>query len=213
MYKIKVISVTPIEQNCRVLYNEETKEAVVVDAGGDADKIISFIEKNNLTVKALWLTHSHFDHCGAVSDLKEKYSVPLYGNEIEKEFRSLVEVSASRFGLANSGMNNCPEPDHYINDGDKLEFSDCEFEVLFTPGHSPGHVCFYDAKNKILLGGDAVFAGSIGRTDLVMGDFELLIQSIRNKILVLNDEVKILSGHGPDTSVGVERKTNPFLQD
>ena len=211
MLKIEIIPVTPIEQNCRILYFENYNKCVIVDPGGDADLIINFLETNKLLPEAIWLTHSHFDHCGGVCDLKEKYSCKLYGHKSEKQLRELVEMSALRFGVPDLSMKNCPEPDIYIDDLAKLEFNGLEFIALFTPGHSIGHISFYQKDEKILLGGDAVFQGSIGRTDLPGGNFELLIGSIRSKILTLPDDVKILSGHGPDTSIGFERKSNPFL--
>lgn len=213
MLKIITVQVTPIEQNARIIINQETGNAVVVDPGGDIDKIIAALKKENASLQAIWLTHSHYDHCGGVAALKEIYDVPLYAHQEGEVLRSLVDFSIMQFGDRAKDMANCPEPEYYIHNGDILKLDNIEVKVFFTPGHAPGHVVFYQPEEKILLAGDTVFKGSIGRTDFPYGDFELLIKSIRNKILVLDDDVQILCGHGPDTSVGRERTHNQFLKD
>ena len=208
---IKTLVVTPIQQNCRVLSVEGSPRCIVVDPGGDAERIQSYLEKQNLTIAEIWLTHSHLDHCGGVKLLKQKYGCNLLGHEDEKIFRGRVEESSAMFGIEPGIMLNCPEPDKFLSGGEILHFEGLDFEVLFTPGHSPGHLCFYQKDCGILFAGDTLFSGSIGRTDLPAGNHQQLINSIKRKILVLPDETKVMSGHGPDTTVGNEKKFNPFL--
>ncbi len=208
---IKKIPVTDWEQNCRLVIDSETSEVVVVDPGGDAKKIAKYIQEQELKIIAIWLTHSHLDHCGGVAELKELYNVPLYGHRIESEFRSHVEDLLKMYGVSSNTMQNCPEPEFYIEEGQTVSCGAYDFTVLFVPGHSPGHVVFYNAANSELLAGDTVFKGSIGRTDLPGGNHKLLIEGIRSKILSLPANTKILPGHGDDTTVGAESKSNPFL--
>lgn len=210
--EVRTIEVTPLQQNCRILVDAESQRAIVVDPGGDADQILAMLQSDGLTLEAIWLTHSHLDHCGGVADLLECAPVPLYGHRLESEYRARVESIAQMYQLPPGAMKNCPEPTHFLEGGEKLSFGGEEFEVRFTPGHSPGHVVFVCLKLNILLAGDTVFAGSIGRTDLPGGDHEQLLESIRREIYSLPDTVQVLPGHGPATSVGVEKKTNPFVR-
>lgn len=210
MLEIITLEVSPIVQNCRILA-AKNGDCLVVDPGGDVNHILKEIEKRALSCQQIWLTHSHLDHCGGVKALKAKTSARLFAHPLEKEFRARTAEIAAAYGLANAGFENCPEPDVYIQGGETLDFAGYKFQVFFTPGHSPGHVVFYQAEMKLLLAGDTVFAGSIGRTDLPAGNHQQLLKSINQYILSLPDDTRILSGHGPDTSVGQERLTNPFL--
>ena len=211
MLEIKTIEVALFPQNARVLICTETKQAVVVDPGGDVNKILNAVEDEDLKISEVWLTHSHLDHCGGVKELIELTGAKLYGHKLEKEYRASIERYAMVYGLPAGSMQDCPEPDVYIDEGDQLSLGEHKFDVLFTPGHSPGHVCFYNPKESLLIAGDTVFAGSIGRTDLPGGNYQVLMDSIRAKILSLPGDTKIMPGHGPDTTVDVEKRTNPFL--
>lgn len=213
MFKFETIEVTPFQQNARLLYCPDSNQAVVIDPGGDADLILSRAEKNNLTIEQIWLTHSHLDHCGGVADLKEATGATLLGHEIERPMRERVLEICRMYGLPAGGMKNCPEPDRYIKGGDTVTLSSYSFEVMFTPGHAPGHLCFYYEPGGVLFCGDTVFAGSIGRTDLPGGSHQQLIHSIKENILVLPDETRLFPGHGPETTVGREKLSNPFLQE
>lgn len=203
---------TPFQQNCRILWGA-SKKGLIIDPGGDAEKIKAFLEKEGISLTQIWLTHSHIDHCGGVADLLETYpAASLTANPIEKELRSKVEEICAMYGIPKGYLKNCPEPTQEIKGGEQISFEGENFEVLFTPGHAPGHVCFYNAKGGYILSGDTLFKNSIGRTDLPGGDYSQLIKNIREKLLVLPPEVKVLNGHGPDTTIGDEKRNNPFLK-
>lgn len=212
MFKVFTTAITPFFQNCRVLTLLDTRRCVVVDPGGELETILGILLENSLKVEAIWLTHSHLDHVGAVKGLQDWSRAPLYGSESEKMMRQHVEALTTSYGLPFGSMENCPEPDNYIKEGDELQLGSYKFKVLETPGHSPGHVCFYCAELKIVLAGDALFAGSIGRTDIPGGDQKQLIKSIRTKLLTLPGDTAVLSGHGPDTTIQTEIDSNPFLR-
>lgn len=211
MLKIITIEVSPFMQNARILACMQTAQAVVIDPGADADLIISHLKKHKLNCQQIWLTHSHLDHCGGVVDLQAQLSLKLYADKSESFFRSRVEETCLLYGIDLGIMKNCPEPDFYITEDLKLQVGDYTFQPLFTPGHSPGHYCFYSKQESLLIAGDTLFSGSIGRTDLPGGNHAQLISSIKFKILNLPGETRVLSGHGADTTVAAEAATNPFL--
>lgn len=218
MLEIILIEVTPFPQNCRIIHDDSSTEAVVIDPGGEGDRIFAELQKRNLSCKEIWLTHSHLDHCGGVKRLKALTNAKLFGHPGEVDLRRNVERIAQFYGMFDSDMENCPEPDVLISGNETLSIGEFEFKLFFTPGHSPGHISFYHAPKDsaspgVLIAGDTLFAGSIGRTDLPGGNHELLMESIRNKIMTLPDSTRVLSGHGPDTTIGIERRTNPFLKD
>ena len=206
--KIDTITVTEVEQNCRIL--SVNNQALVIDPGEDK-LVIDFLKKNNLKLEQIWLTHSHFDHCAGVDGVREACGGTLYAHAIEKNMREHVAEICHMYGL-NIANPSCGEPDGYIEDDDVLQFQGLKFQVLFTPGHSPGHVCFYCKELDLCLAGDALFRNSIGRTDLPGGNHGTLISSIKNKLFTLPDHTKVLSGHGPDTVISNERIHNPYLK-
>ncbi len=211
MLKVHTKVVTAIAQNARVLECTESKECVIVDPGGEAQKILKIIEENGLTCKAVWLTHSHLDHCGGVKPILDKLSIPLVAHPGEQINRANVVRTAQMFGLPASDWFNCPEPTQEIVGDERLSFGKLSAQVLFTPGHSPGHVSFYFPSDSTVISGDTLFEGSIGRTDLPGGNHETLIQSIKEKLLTLPDDTAVLSGHGEDTTIGREKRTNPYV--
>ncbi|MCV0350812.1 MAG: MBL fold metallo-hydrolase [Nitratireductor sp.] len=205
-----VIPVTPFQQNCTILFDEETKAGVVVDPGGEVDRIRAAIEENGIAVEAIWLTHGHIDHAGGAMDLKEALGVPLIGpHEDDRELLSNLENQARMFGLDQSVRN--VTPDRYLNEGETVSFGDHVFEVFHCPGHAPGHVVFFNRDARFAHVGDVLFNGSIGRTDLPGGDHDALIRSIKDKLLPLGDDIGFLCGHGPGGRFGDERRSNPFL--
>lgn len=209
--RIETLEVTPVAQNCRILIDDATKRALVIDPGGDVESILAIVRREELTVDQIWLTHSHFDHCGGVAELQEATGARLLAHPDEALFRQNVLTSIERWNLPLEGYRNCPEPHEAIIGGERLVWGAYTFVVLPTPGHSPGHLAFYCASERFVLSGDALFQGSIGRTDLPGGNHSELIQSIIAHLLSLPDATRVLSGHGPDTTIGRERAYNPYL--
>jgi hydroxyacylglutathione hydrolase len=216
-FRAAIIPVTPFQQNCTLLWEEATKRAVVVDPGGDAPEILGGIEHLGLTVEALWLTHGHLDHAGGAKALKAALTerqggdVPLIGPDARDRFLlEEIEDSARRFGL--SGMENVL-PDRWLTEGEVVTLGALAFDVLHCPGHTPGHVVFVETTRRFAIVGDVLFRGSVGRTDFPYGDHAALVGAIREKLLPLGDDVVFLCGHGEGSTLGIERRTNPFLQD
>jgi glyoxylase-like metal-dependent hydrolase (beta-lactamase superfamily II) len=211
MYEIETIPVSAFAQNCRILFRE--KDAVVVDPGAEALKISRWLKEKGVSPSEIWLTHSHLDHCGAVADLLAQYpNMTLRAHPAEQQMRAAVAQIAAMYGFAPGDFKNCPEPHEQVRGGETLHFAGATFQVLFTPGHSPGHVSFYDPVTKLLLAGDTLFQGSIGRYDLPHSNGADLMRSLNEVIMALPDDVRVLPGHGPDTTIGVERQYNPYLR-
>jgi hydroxyacylglutathione hydrolase len=205
-----IIPVTPFQQNCTILFDETEMVGVVVDPGGDVDRIRDAIDRNGFSIQAIWITHGHLDHAGGAMDLKDALGVDILGPHVaDRPLLANLERQAQQFGIPQA-MRNCV-PDRFLNEGDKVSFGEHEFEVLHCPGHAPGHVVFHNRAAKFAHVGDVLFSGSIGRTDLPGGDHALLIRSIKEKLLPLGDDVGFICGHGPGGRFGEERRTNPFL--
>jgi hydroxyacylglutathione hydrolase len=205
-----IVPVTPFQQNCTILFDEETREGVVVDPGGDVPEIERVIGENGLKIAAIWITHGHIDHAAGAMDLKDALGVEIVGpHEDDLQLLQNLESQARMFGLEGA-VRNCA-PDRFLKDGDTVSFGTHRFEVLHCPGHAPGHVVFFNREAGFAHVGDVLFRGSIGRTDLPGGDHATLLRSIRDKVLPLGDEVGFICGHGPGGRIGEERRTNPFL--
>ncbi|MEZ5839890.1 MAG: MBL fold metallo-hydrolase [Hyphomicrobiales bacterium] len=204
-----VLPVTPLQQNCSLIWCSETKKAAVIDPGGDVDRIREALEEQGLTLEKVLLTHGHFDHAGGAAELAEAYGVPVEGpQEDEKFLLDAIEMQGFKWGVA-GGRN--VEPDRWLNDGDKVSVGNLTLDVVHCPGHTPGHVVFFHEPSRFAVVGDVLFKGSIGRTDFPRGDHDTLIRSIKEKLLPLGDDVTFLPGHGPLSNFGSERRTNPFL--
>lgn len=206
-----IIPVTPFQQNCTVLYDEETREGVIVDPGGDVGVIEQTIAENGLKISAIWLTHGHIDHAGGADELREKLGVKIIGpNVADLPLLSGLTQQAKMFNMEGDVRNVVP--DTWLKDGDSVSFGDHVFEVYHTPGHAPGHVIFFNRAQNFAHLGDVLFSGSVGRTDLPGGDHQTLMNSIRDKVLPLGDDVGFICGHGPGGRIGDERRTNPYLK-
>jgi glyoxylase-like metal-dependent hydrolase (beta-lactamase superfamily II) len=203
---IKTLTVGPIQANCYILGCEETLEAAVIDPGDEADRILHALAESSLTAKLIINTHGHFDHVSANKRLKEVTGAPILIHSLDAPMLNQLSSSAAAFGLA---ADNSPGPDKELNDGDEVTFGNTLLKVIHTPGHTPGGISLYAA--DFVLVGDTLFAGSIGRTDFPGGSFEALKESIRQKLFVLGDHVKVYTGHGPPTTIGEERRSNPFV--
>ncbi len=209
--KIAVIPVTPIQQNCTLLWDETTMHGAVIDPGGDSEHIAEQVRTLGVTVDRIALTHGHFDHAAGAAALKALLGgIPIEGPDARDKFLldGLAEASA-RFGVE-GGQN--VTPDRWLQEGDTIEIAGAEFDVLHCPGHTPGHVVFINKAGRFALVGDVLFRGSVGRTDFPYGNTEDLLASIKTKLLPLGDDISFLCGHGPGSSFGVERASNPFLR-
>ena len=215
--KCAIVPVTAYQQNCSILICEATGKAALVDPGGDLDRIEAALTQAGaeydkpIVLEKIFLTHGHLDHCAGADEARKKYSVPIEGphkadinwlNDLPKwtEYNGFPHADAL-------------QPDRWLEEGDTISFGEQTLQVLFTPGHSPGHVVFFHAGVRLAISGDTLFQGSIGRTDLPEGDHAQLMASIRDKLLPLGDDVALLPGHGPTTTIGRERQSNPFLVD
>ena len=204
-----VIPVTPFEQNCAVLWDDATKQAVVVDPGGDVDRILAAIAQAGVSIERIWLTHGHLDHAGGAAELKEKLGgIPIEGPDQRDEFLLQgLEEQGRAYGFA---MRNVT-PDRWLQEGDSVAFGEHRFDVVHCPGHTPGHVVFVNHAAHFALVGDVLFQGSVGRTDFPYGDHAALISAITDKLLPLGDDFSFLCGHGPGSTLGEQRRSNPFL--
>jgi hydroxyacylglutathione hydrolase len=206
---LEMLTVGPFQENCYIIGYEESGVGAIVDPGDEAARIAMAVGKTGLEIGSIILTHAHVDHVGAVVALVDEYSCPvLMHAEAEpmlKELPTQAIMMGMRFGRV-------PTVDRYVEDDEVLEVGDLGLRSLYTPGHAPGHLAFYVEDEGLVLSGDALFAGSIGRVDLPGGSMEVLMRSIEERLLTLPDETVVYSGHGPRTTIGNERTSNPFLQ-
>ena len=203
---IKELAVGPLMANCFIAGCEETKEAVVIDPGGEADRILLSLAQSELKVKYIINTHGHFDHVSANGKMKEATGADLLIHPLDAPMLGMLSSNAAAFGIS---VENSPACDRTIEEDESVSFGKFTLKVIHTPGHTPGGISLYS--DGIIFVGDTLFAGSIGRTDFPGGDFDTLISSIKTKLFKLEDDVRVLSGHGPVTSIGQEKRFNPFV--
>jgi glyoxylase-like metal-dependent hydrolase (beta-lactamase superfamily II) len=209
--QFKVVPVTSFEQNCTVLWCEKTRKAAVVDPGGDLERIVEVLEREGLTLEKILLTHGHCDHVGGARELAERFVVPIEGPQREDAYWiDLLEQQGRMFGLPGTRPF---VPTRWLEDGDTVTVGDETLAVLHCPGHTPGHVVFFSGSAQMAMVGDVLFAGSIGRTDFPKGDYDTLIASIKGKLWPLGDAMSFIPGHGPTSTIGRERRSNPFVGD
>ena len=206
--KYQIVPVTPLEQNCTILWCDETNKAAIVDPGGDIPHILVAIERLGLTPEKILLTHGHIDHAGSAAELADRLGVPIEGPQREDAFWiEGLPAQGRAYGFA--GVRSFT-PNRWLEDGDVVTVGNASLKVFHCPGHTPGHVVFFDEPGRLLLVGDVLFQGSIGRTDFPRGDFDTLIASIHGKLWPLGNDVAFISGHGPMSTIGHERRCNPF---
>ena len=206
-----MIPVTPFQQNCSLLWCTETMRGAVTDPGGDLELIESAIAERAVTVEKILITHGHLDHAGGTKDLAERLAVPVEGpHEADIFWIGRMEEQSRMFGFAGAREF---EPDRWLKDGDTVSFGNVTMDVIHCPGHTPGHVVFVHRGAGFAVVGDVLFQGSIGRSDFPMGNHDELVASIRNKLFPLGDDIAFIPGHGPPSTFGQERRTNPFVSD
>jgi hydroxyacylglutathione hydrolase len=205
-----IIPVTPFQQNCTLLWCDKTKKAAVIDPGGDLDLIRQAIAETGVSVEKILLTHGHIDHAGGAAELKDELAVPIEGPH-EADLVMLQRLPETGRGYGIEGVR-AVTPDRWLQEGDTVSVGDLTLDVLHCPGHSPGSVVFVSPAQRFAIVGDVLFQGSVGRTDLPGGDGKALIRSIKEKLLPLGDDIAFICGHGPSSTIGQERQTNPFLQ-
>jgi len=208
--KVSIVPVTPFEQNCSIVACTATNRAAIVDPGGDVARIREAIDKLKVEPEKILLTHGHIDHAGGAAELAEALSLPIEGPDERDQFLlQSLEAQGARFGM--TGVRNMT-PTRWLVEGETVSIGDLTFSVLHVPGHTPGHLVFVNVPTRFALVGDTLFQGSVGRSDFPYGNHEQLISGIKEKLLPLGDDVTILPGHGPASTIGRERATNGFLQ-
>lgn len=211
MLKFAIIPVTPFDQNCSLIWCTETKRAAAVDPGGDIDRILAEVERQGVTLEKILLTHGHLDHVGGTAALAKQLNLPIEGpNQADKYWIDGLPQQAQMFGFPQVSVFT---PDRWLQQGDTVTVGNVTLQVRQTPGHTPGHVIFFDPQSSTAWVGDVLFEGSIGRTDFPGGDYQTLINSIREQLFTLGDEVQFIPGHGPMSTFGDERRSNPFVAD
>lgn len=209
--KVLLVPVTPFEQNCSILICEETLKAAIVDPGGDLPRILQALSNANVTPEKILLTHGHIDHCAGAPALSKELNIPIEGpHEAERFWLEQLPMQSQRFGFPQAESF---EPNRWLVDGDQVTVGNVHLDVKHCPGHTPGHVVFYSANDGLAVVGDVLFAGSIGRTDFPRGNHADLIHAIKEKLFPLGDDIVFVPGHGPTSTFGQERKTNPYVGD
>jgi glyoxylase-like metal-dependent hydrolase (beta-lactamase superfamily II) len=208
--RVAIVPVTAFEQNCSLVWCTKTMRGAFVDPGGDLDKLKLALEKTGVTLEKILVTHGHMDHCGQAGVLAKEMGVPIEGpHQGDRFWIEGLDDSAMRYGLPGESF----EPDRWLNGGDQVIVGELTFDVVHCPGHTPGHVVFHHAPSQVAMVGDVLFAGSIGRTDFPQGNHQDLLDSITQRLWPLGDDVTFVPGHGPTSTFGQERQTNPFVAD
>ncbi|MCK9986130.1 MAG: hydroxyacylglutathione hydrolase [Azoarcus sp.] len=211
MIQLRIVPVTPFEQNCSIVWCDKTMRGAVVDPGGDLERIRAAADKLGVKIEKLLITHGHIDHAGGTAKLARELGVPIEGPQEEDRFWIAGMPQQSKmFGFPDVEVF---EPDRWLHDGDTVTVGEESFRVIHAPGHTPGHVVFFHADARLAIVGDVLFAGSIGRTDFPKGDHATLIHSIREKLFPLGDDITFVPGHGPTSTFGDERQNNPYVGD
>jgi glyoxylase-like metal-dependent hydrolase (beta-lactamase superfamily II) len=207
----EIIPVTPLQQNCSLIWNKDSKIGALIDPGGEADRLLEIINKHAVIIEKILVTHPHVDHVGAVFELAQKLKIPIVGPHMADQFWiDNLLVQGEMFQVPCSGVFS---PQRWLNQGDQVTVGNLLFDVYHCPGHTPGHVVFVEKTHKIAFVGDVLFKGSIGRTDFPKGDHATLLASIKERLWRLDDDIQFVPGHGPMSSFGEEKRSNPFVGD
>lgn len=209
--QFRIIPVTAFEQNCSLIWCDETMDAALVDPGGDIPKLKAAVNAAGVTVRQILLTHAHIDHAGATRDVADLYQVPIVGPHADDLF--WIEALPAQSQMFGFPAAKAFIPDRWLQQGDRVALGKRVLEVIHTPGHTPGHVVFFETSARLAFVGDVLFQGSIGRTDFPRGDYKTLVHSIREKLFPLGDDVAFVPGHGDMSTFGDERRSNPFVAD
>ena len=211
MFQYLTVPVTAFDQNCSLVWCDQTQEAAVIDPGGDLDLILAEVKRLGLTLGQIWLTHAHIDHAGGTGELAERLGLPIIGpGEGDQFWIDGLPAQSKMFGFPPAKLF---KPTRWLHDGDTVTVGNCTLQVRHCPGHTPGHVVFYSPEAKRAFVGDVLFAGSIGRTDFPQGDHATLIASIKNRLWPMGDDTVFIPGHGPESTFGRERRSNPYVAD
>jgi len=211
MLEYLTLPVTPFAQNCSLVWCSTTREAALIDAGGEVPRLMAAVQQQGLTLKELWVTHAHLDHVGAVGEMARTLGLPVIGPQREDQFWiDGLAQQAKMFGFPPAEPFT---PTRWLEDGDTVTLGECTLQVRHCPGHTPGHVVFYSPQAQRCFVGDVLFAGSVGRSDFPRGNGEQLLASIRERLFPMGDDVVFIPGHGPESTFGEERRTNPYCRD
>lgn len=205
----KVFPVGPLQCNCSIIGDEQTRDAMVIDPGDQIEDILKILKAENLILKQIVVTHAHIDHVGGAMKLKAATGAPILMNQKDEALLKMLDIQATWIGMKPPGA---VQVDEAVDEGRILQVGSLNSTVIHTPGHTEGSICLYFPEQKTLIAGDTLFAGSIGRTDLPGGSYEKIMRSLHNQLMQLPDETQVVPGHGPATTIGEERETNPFLQ-
>ena len=206
-----IAPVTPLQQNCTIVWCAKTRKAAIIDPGGEVDRLLAALDDQGLTLEKIWITHGHMDHAGGTAALKAATGVPIEGPHPDDQFWiDQIPAAGQRYGMPDAQAFT---PDRWLDDGDVVTLGETAFEVFHCPGHTPGHIVFFHRGARFAQVGDVLFQGSIGRTDFPRGDFAQLIASITGKLWPLGEDVQFVPGHGPMSTFGAERRNNPYVSD
>ncbi len=209
--RYEIIPVTPLQQNCSLIWNQDCKIGAIIDPGGEADRLLEAIKTHAINIEKILVTHPHVDHVGAVFELAQTLEVPIIGPHADDQFWiDNLLVQRKMFGVPCSGVFT---PQRWLKQGDQVNVGNLLFDVYHCPGHTPGHLVFVEKKHKIAFVGDVLFKGSIGRTDFPKGDHATLLKSIKDRLWLLADDIQFVPGHGPMLTIGAEKRNNPFVGD
>jgi glyoxylase-like metal-dependent hydrolase (beta-lactamase superfamily II) len=208
--KVAILPVTPLQQNCTLVWCTRTMRGAFIDAGGDLPLLRQAIAKTGVTIEKLLVTHGHIDHCGGTGAFARELGVPIEGpQEDDRYWIAKLDEDGARYGIAGEVF----EPDRWLHDGDTVTIGECVLDVVHCPGHTPGHVVFFHAPSRFAIVGDVLFQGSIGRTDFPLGNHQQLLDSITQKLWPLGNDITFVPGHGPVSTFGQERQTNAYVSD